>query len=285
MSEDILEFRLQKLEGILKNMEKVLVAFSGGVDSTFLLEVAHRVLKDGVVAFTGISETYTEEERKRAEEFCRERKIKHILLKTRELEDENFKKNPPDRCYYCKRELFSKAFKIAKKFGLYYVVDGTNMDDLHDYRPGRRACEEMKVRSPLLEAGFSKEDIREISRRMELKSWDLPASPCLASRFEYGVSITEKNLKMVERGERFLRDRGFKIVRVRFLKGEVSKIEVDREEMSKFASLELREELVKYFKGLGFKRVYLDLEGYRMGNLNENLNIKNRESDNGGYNL
>lgn len=268
-----MEEKLKKLKGILKEMGSVLIAYSGGVDSTFLLKVARDVLGEKVMAVTALSPTYPREETGEAKKIARELEVKHLLIETRELEDPNFSSNPPGRCYYCKKELFFQLKELAKEKGFFWVADGSNLDDTGDFRPGMQAARELEIRSPLKEAGLTKAEIRELSRRMGLPTWKKPSSACLASRFPYGMRIKEEDLKRVDEGERFLRNLGISQVRVRHYK-DTARIEVNPEELTRLVENHCREKVVKKFKQLGYTYITVDLEGYRSGSMNEVL--KNR---------
>ena len=260
--------KLEKLKEYLINLESVVVAFSSGVDSTFLLKIAHDTLKDNVIAITAKSRTFPERELSQAIEFCKKEKIKHIILDSNELEIEDFRKNPPNRCYICKKDLFSKILEIAEKNDINNVLEGSNLDDDNDYRPGFIAIRELGIKSPLKELKFTKKEIRELSKSIGLDTFDKPSFACLASRFVYGEEITPERLGMVEKAEQFLLDMGFFQVRVR-IHNSIARIEVLPEEFDKI--IKNRNIITEKFKEIGFSYITMDLIGYRTGSMNETL--------------
>lgn len=267
-----LEEKYKVLQEELRAMKSVAVAFSSGVDSTFLLAVAVDTLgKDHVMAVTASSCSFPERERKEAQEFCEKRGIRQVIVVSEELDIEGFRHNPKNRCYLCKHELFEKILAIAEENHLAAVVEGSNMDDNGDYRPGLRAVEELEIKSPLRAAKLTKQEIRELSKRLNLPTWDKQSFACLASRFVYGETISEERLGMVDQAEQLLLDMGFHQVRVR-IHGEgeaaMARIEVLPKEIERLAQENMRAQIVAYFKTIGFAYVTLDLGGYQMGSMN-----------------
>ncbi|MGV8982408.1 ATP-dependent sacrificial sulfur transferase LarE [Clostridium sp.] len=272
-----LEQKFQKLKDILKDLGSVAIAYSGGVDSTFLLKVAADVLGDSVIAITAKSSTYPEREFKEAVKYIEGIGAKHIVIISEELEIEGFAKNPVNRCYYCKKELFSKIRKVADDNNINAVLDGSNSDDVSDFRPGMKAARELEVISPLKDAGFTKNDIRVMSKKLGVPTWNKPAFACLSSRFPYGNEITVEKLSMVERAEQFLMDLGFRQIRVRHHE-DIARVEVNAEEREKFFNIEIMDKVGNELKNIGFKYVTLDLLGYRTGSMNEVLSETEKNS-------
>ena len=260
----------RRLEEILRGLESVVVGFSGGVDSAYLAYMANRVLGGKALSVTAVSPSYPAYQRKETAEFASRYHLRHLEIFTDEVEDSRYRENSPDRCYFCKSELFSRLQELARQRGFRAVADGTNRDDRGDFRPGRRAAEEYRVCSPLSEAEMDKVEIRELSRRAGLPTWNKPALPCLSSRFPYGTSVTPEKLSMVERGEEILRHFGFKVFRVRHHEALV-RLEFSPEELPRALDVRLAALLTREFKALGFQFITLDLEGYRSGALNEVL--------------
>ncbi len=264
------EEKFARLKEIIKGYGSLLVAFSGGCDSTLLLRAAHDVLGDKAVAVTARSETYPSREYEEAEKFAQELGVRHLTIDTSELAVEGFSSNPPDRCYFCKTELFHKLLELAREHGLQYVADGTSLDDASDHRPGMRAAAELGIVSPLKEAGLTKQDIREISKSLGLPTWDKPSLACLASRFPYGEEITAEKLRMVDEAESFLRGLGFRQLRVRH-HDTMARIEVPEGDICKLLDQSLRRQVTSKLREIGYTYVSLDLQGYRSGSLNEAL--------------
>jgi len=263
-----LKERLNKLQLIIRSLDSALIAFSGGVDSTLLLYVTHRVLMDRVMAVIAYSPIYPEKEIQEARKLLEDWKIRYCVISSKEMEDECFVSNPPERCYYCKDNLFQDLWSMAHEKGYRHVLDGSNYDDLKDYRPGMEAGNKLQVRSPLQEAGLTKQDIREISRFFYLPTSEKPAMACLASRFPYGVRLEVEQLKQVELAESYLYSLGFQNSRVRH-HNRVARIEIPEEEMPRL--LQVKDRVVNKLKESGYYYVTLDLQGFRSGSMNEVL--------------
>lgn len=270
---DELQEKLAKLEEYIRELGSLAIGFSGGVDSSFLLAVAHEVLGDNVIAVTGADASVPEREVNEAIAFCKERGIRHIICKVDPLQEEGYRNNSPDRCYFCKHGIFTEVKRIADEYGIKYMAEGSNMDDIGDYRPGLRAAAELSVKSPLREARLNKSEIRIISRAMGLPTWSKPAYACLASRFVYGEEITEKKLHMIDRAEQFLIEHGFFEERVR-MHGNIARIEVPPLDITRLAADGVREEVYEELRKIGFLFVTLDLKGYRLGSMNATLQQK-----------
>jgi pyridinium-3,5-biscarboxylic acid mononucleotide sulfurtransferase len=267
---DSLQVKLERLQATLAAMGSVMVAFSGGVDSSFLLRVAQEVAGSRVLALTTTSPTMPDEDLASAREIAALIGARHLVIESNELEIPGYAGNPLNRCYLCKHNLFTVCEAKAADLGIEHIVDGLNLDDLRDYRPGMQAAAEKKVRHPLVEAELSKNDIRELSKMMSLPTWDRPASPCLSSRFPYGTQITLERLHQVSSGEKLLHSLGFRVVRVRY-HGEVARLEVGRDEMARLLDPQISATLTGEFRKLGFRFVTLDLTGFRSGSLNEGV--------------
>lgn len=270
MDKELARWKKERLISQLKKLDSLLVAFSGGVDSAFLLAVAHQVLADKVLGVTARSIIHPGWEGDEAREFAMKRGIHHLVISSEEMGLPEFVANRPDRCYHCKRHLIQALFGVAGEHGIGRLAHGANTDDLRDYRPGFRAAEEAGVMAPLIDAELSKEEIRFLSRQMDLPTWEKPPMPCLASRIPYGSPITEEKLRMVQEAEVFLLERGFKEVRVRH-HGSVARIEVGSGEQGKIMAEGLRGAIVDRLRDIGFQHVAVDLEGYRSGKMNRSL--------------
>ena len=266
--------KFENLKQYLKSQNSIAIAFSGGVDSTFLLKAAKEALgehaKENLIAVTAKSHSFPERERKEAEDFCKKEGIRHLLVESEELSIEGFSSNPINRCYLCKKELFQKIRLLAKEHGIAQVAEGSNVDDEGDYRPGLQAVSELGVLSPLRTAGLNKQEIRTLSKWLGLPTWDKQSFACLSSRFVYGETITPEKLSMVDRAEQYLLDLGFHQLRVRIHGENLARIEVMPQELETL--LKKRDEITKTFTQIGFLYVTMDLKGYRTGSMNEVLN-------------
>jgi pyridinium-3,5-biscarboxylic acid mononucleotide sulfurtransferase len=267
---DALHQKLDRLRAIFTPMKSVIVAFSGGVDSTFVLRVAHETIGKRVLALTTTSPTMPDEDRESAIAMAELIGARHILIESNELEVPGYAENPLNRCYLCKHNLFTVCEAKAAELQIDEIVDGLNLDDLHDYRPGMQAASEKRVRHPLVEAELTKAEIRELSREMGLPTWDRPASPCLSSRFPYGTEITPEGLRRVGEGEKVLHALGFKVARVRY-HGDVARLELEQSEISRAFEPAIRDAIERGLKQLGFRFIAIDLRGFRSGSLNEGV--------------
>ncbi len=266
-----LNSKVTQLRNLLHEMKRVIVCFSGGVDSSYLLAESVRTLGNEALALTAVSPSLAPEEGAEAKGLAERLRARHLLIETHEVDDPRYAANPFNRCYFCKTELYGVAIKEALNLGIPYILDGFNLDDRGDHRPGRKAAREYGVRSPLDELAFTKADIREAARRIDLPVWDKPALACLASRFPYGTQITPQRLTQVARSESVLRELGFRVFRVRY-HDTVARIEVAPEELPRLLSSEIRDEITRRFRDTGFSFVSVDLQGYRRGALNETIN-------------
>ena len=262
--------KYENLKNIIKNYGNLAVAFSGGMDSTFLLKTAHDVLGDNAVAVTACPRFFTEKEKNDTVDFCKKENIKHILCDTEELKIEGVAQNHPNRCYLCKNEILTKIKQVIAPFNIKYILEGSHMDDEKEYRPGFQAVQEHGIKSPLKEAGLTKDEIRELSKNLGLSTWNKQYFSCLASRFPYGETITEEKLRMVEKAENLLRDLGFAQMRVR-IHGTIARIEINPEEFKKITEPEISQKIYSELKQYGFTYVTLDLCGYRTGSMDEFL--------------
>lgn len=272
----MLEDKYRKLKDILRKCRRALVAYSGGTDSAFLLAAAAQVLGDRVLAVTAVSATSTAAEVQEAKALARQLGVRHVVIHSAEMQQREFTENSPLKCYHCKRLRFSHLQEVARQYQIPWVLDGSNLDDLEDYRPGMKAVLELGVRSPLQEAELTKTEIRQLSRQLGLPTWDKPSSPCLASRIPYGEEITEEKLRRIEEAEKILKNLGFSPVRVRHYPGE-ARLEISWEQFSFLAGLS--QQITEQLRELGFAHVTMDLAGFRSGSLNEELgleSVKNR---------
>lgn len=260
----------ERLREIFRELESVIVAYSGGVDSSYVAYVANAELGPRAVCITGESASLPAYQRAEIDRVVERFGFQHEIIQTAELENPGYRANNADRCFFCKDELYTKLESVARTRGIQYIVDGSTVDDLDDYRPGRRAATQHAVRSPLIEVGMSKSEVRELSRMATLPTWDKPASPCLSSRIAYGTTVTIERLNKVDRGEEILREFGFREFRVRH-HDQLVRLEIAPAEMERVLRKDLIEELAKRFRELGFKYVTLDLQGFRSGSMNEVL--------------
>lgn len=268
-----LQAKQDRLFESLRQMKRVIVAFSGGTDSAYLAWAAKQAVGEGAIAITADSASLPESHKRDLEEFVARFAIPHQYIESREFENPAYVRNDPNRCFHCKDELFTRLEEVGRVRGFDNIVYGVNVDDLGDYRPGQNAAREHQVKAPLADAGMTKAEIRELSRIAELPTWNRPASACLSSRIPYGTPVTIETVKTVEKGEEEIKALGFRQFRVRF-HGEVVRLEIAPEEMEKALSLEMARRFTAIFKALGFKYVTLDLEGYRQGSLNEVLGLR-----------
>ena len=267
------EDKEQNLRRLMRDMQTVLVAYSGGVDSSYVALIATQELADKAVCVMGISPSVAQSQREEAEKIAQDFNFNYHALKTEELENPNYQANPTNRCYFCKSELYGKLTPFAQQKNIEFILDGSNLDDTSDFRPGRQAAKENNVRSPLIEVELSKAEIRHLSKKHELPTWDKPASPCLSSRIAYGIPVSIERLSKVEKGEEFLRNLGLREFRVRN-HGELARLEVAPAEMNVILNKEMTDSIADKFRKLGFKYVTLDLHGYRTGAMNEVLEKK-----------
>lgn len=266
----MISLKLRKLKNYIKNLGTAAVAFSGGVDSTLVARVASDVLADKAVAITISAPMHSKTEIEESKEYAKKIGIKHEVIIIDDIKDEKLRFNPEDRCYICKKNVFTTIKEVAEKYDITNVLDGSNVDDLGDYRPGLKALDELNVISPLKELGLTKKDIRDISKELELPTWDKPAFACLITRLPYGEELTDEKLRMIEKAENYIHSLGFSQYRVRY-HGEVARIEVLPNDIEKFFDVEFMAKVSEKIKEIGFRYVTLDLEGYRMGKMNDGI--------------
>jgi uncharacterized protein len=276
-----LDERAARLESLLASFDSLIIAFSGGVDSAYLAYAATRVLGPSALCITADSPSYPDHHRQLALRLAEEFALRHEFIRTAELERTEYRANPVNRCYYCKHELYTSLSRLASERGFAAVADGSNADDRGDYRPGRQAAREFGVRSPLDEADLTKADIRELSRRAGLPTWDEPASACLSSRIPYHSEVTDEKLRMIEQAESVLRSLGFRVCRVRHHdpadkagRGVLARLEIGRDEMPRVFDPAVMDRIVSELRTIGYRHVTIDLQGYRMGSLNEGVTLR-----------
>jgi uncharacterized protein len=272
-ADTVLDAKERHLHQILSSFESVIVAFSGGADSAYLAHEATRILGPRALAITADSPSYPDAHRQLALRVAAEFQIAHEVIRTREMERDEYRANAADRCYYCKQELYSELTALAAARGFRVVIDGNNADDRGDYRPGRQAARELGIRSPLDEAGLTKDEIRKLSKDRGLPTWDVPASACLSSRIPYGSEVTEAKLRTIEAAESVLRAAGFRVFRVRHHES-VARLEIAKDEMARVLEPSVSDHLVSALRALGYQHVTIDLQGYRLGSLNEALRLR-----------
>jgi uncharacterized protein len=258
----------------LRGYGRVAVAYSGGIDSTVVAQAAYDALGSAAIAVTAVSESLAAGELEEAQELAQKIGIRHRVIRTEEFADPNYRRNDSDRCYFCKSELYGRLSGMLNELGVQMIASGANTDDMGDYRPGLRAASEHGVRHPLQECGLSKADVRALARGWGLPTWDKPATPCLSSRVAYGEDPTPERVRMIDQAEQWLRQRGLRVLRVRYHKGDLARIEVPLDDLPRFIELQLRGELIAAFRALGFKFVTLDLEGFRSGSMNSVIPIE-----------
>lgn len=258
----------EKLLDTLRSYGRVAVAYSGGIDSTVVAQAAYEAMGDAAIAVTAVSDSLATGELEEAQDLARRIGIRHRVICTKEFADPNYLRNQPDRCYFCKSELYGRLSSLIGELGVDVIASGANMDDLGDHRPGMRAASENDVRHPLQECGLSKVDVRALARAWDLPTWDKPATPCLSSRIAYGEEVTPERVRMIDQAEQWLRQHGLRLLRVRYHKGDLARVEVSLEDLPRLVQPEVCTALVPAFRALGFKFVTLDLEGFRSGSLN-----------------